>query len=69
MDLPNVSRLAQISDIEAPEDMRMLDDDESALARALGSTQPFRPSSMNDRVSVLFRARAPPRPPVALIAA
>jgi hypothetical protein len=68
MDLPNASRLAQIGDIEVPEDMRMLDDDEPALARALGNTQPFRPSSMNDRVSVLFRARAPPRHPVAAIA-
>ena len=42
MDLPNASRLAQIGDIEALEDMRMLDDDETALERALGTDHPIR---------------------------
>jgi len=68
MDLPNASHLAQIGDIEVPEDMRMLDDDETALERASGTAHPFRASSVNERATVLFRARAPPRPPVAAIA-
>jgi hypothetical protein len=68
MDLPNASRLTQIGDIEVPEDMRMLDDDETALERALGTAHPIWIGAMNEHITVLFRARAPPRPPVAVIA-
>ena len=60
MDLPSASRLTQIGDIEVPEDMRMLDDGDSALERALGTADPIRESTINGRITVLFRARAPP---------
>jgi hypothetical protein len=60
LDLPNAAPLAQAGDIEALEDMRMLDDGDSALERALGTADPIRVNAMNGRITVLFRARAPP---------
>lgn len=69
LDLPNASHLAQAGGIEALEDMRMVDDDDSALGRVLGgAVHRIWVSAMNERVTILFRARAPPPPPVAVTA-